>query len=405
VVSRQSAIDDPASFAKLLSASDLEEVAKSYADLYGVPVSIRTLDNSVAVAVGTSGGTGAIHRRSIGHAGHELAEIVLGPFDPARLPDLRAAAVAEQAAGLLGMMIRTAYDRHLAVAQHDAAMQAVARELGLQTVNLDQALDRLKDVDRLKSSFLATVSHELRTPLTSVIGYSEMLLEGLAGELSPEQHDYVRTILNKGEQLLHVITGILDVSMSSSGQLHLQRMPVALDSVLERVVVAAADEIRMREISVRPPEPCGLRVLGDESKLHQVFAQLLSNALKFTRDGGNVTIEIGVGPVEHQAEPSAGPASEASVGLGVQVAVEDSGIGISAEKQAHIFDAFFQVDSSSTREYGGTGLGLTLVKSYTEAHGGRVWVSSELGKGSRFTVALPVLGEDLERYLAGRAAL
>src|SRR5690606_8018152 len=121
--------------------------------------------------------------------------------------------------------------------------------------------------------------------------------------------------------------------------------------------------------------------------------QLVANAIKFTRAGGEVALDIGVGPLRKA------PAARELHQLGLRIAVSDSGIGISAEKQAHIFQPFFQVDSSSTREYGGTGLGLTLVKSYAEAHGGDVWVDSELGRGSRFTVSLPVVPEDLDAYL------
>ena len=152
------------------------------------------------------------------------------------------------------------------------------------------------------------------------------------------------------------------------------------------------------------PRPLGMRALGDEAKIKQIFVHLVTNAIKFTRSGGNIDVKIELGPLDRETRagrfgnPDSGTDGHDS--LGVRVSVSDSGIGISPEKQARIFEPFFQVDSSSTREYGGTGLGLTLVKSYTEAHGGKVWVASELGRGIRFTVSLPVLPEDLERYLA-----
>jgi signal transduction histidine kinase len=129
------------------------------------------------------------------------------------------------------------------------------------------------------------------------------------------------------------------------------------------------------------------QVLGDGRKLQQVLRQLLGNAIKFTPAGGMVTVSWRVGPLWPDDE--LGGRAATGTELGVRLSVRDTGIGISPEKQAHIFEPFFQVDSSSTREYGGTGLGLTLVKSYVEAHGGHVWVESTLGVGSTFTVSLP----------------
>lgn len=405
-MSRQSAIDDPVSLPDLLTAEDLEEIAKSYAELHGVPVSVRDSAGTLSVCAGLDGKTtsGAQHHRPLVHDGREIGEIIVGPYDPGLLADDRAADIAENAVKVLMVLVHAAYARHLTTAVHVAAMDDAYRELAAKNERLAEAVERLQEVDRLKSNFLATVSHELRTPLTSVIGYSEMLLEGLAGDLNEEQHDYVQTILAKADQLLQIITGILDVSMIESGAMRIAHAPVLIDDLIELVVDTFEPHARNQGIQLVRPAKLGVRALGDEKKIQQILTHLLTNAIKFTRSGGNVDLCVELGPlVSADGGGKFGPPDGAEPSVGVRVTVADSGIGISSEKQAHIFEPFFQVDSSSTREYGGTGLGLTLVKSYTEAHGGQVWVASELGHGSRFTVSLPLVPEDLESYLASQS--
>jgi signal transduction histidine kinase len=217
-----------------------------------------------------------------------------------------------------------------------------------------------------------------------------MLHEGLAGALNDEQREYVQTILSKADQLLQIITSILDVSLLESGQRQIEAGPISIVEVVESVVATFASQARKRRIRLNVRLPDGSvaatppRALGESRKVRQVIWNLLSNAVKFTPEGGEVTVEVSVGPLGGQGDADR---------LGVRVVVSDSGIGIPPEKQAHIFEPFFQVDSSSTREYGGTGLGLTLAKSYAEAHGGRIWVDSAVGKGSTFTVSFPVAPE------------
>jgi signal transduction histidine kinase len=327
-----------------------------------------------------------------GLAEGEAAQARLRPFaEPA------ARRILEHVARVVGVLLHTAYARHLTAQIHSATITETYKELSEKNDRLAAAVERMQEVDRLKSNFLATVSHELRTPLTSIIGYSEMLIEGLAGVLNVEQREYVQIIMEKGDQLLQLITGLLDVSRMDSGPLRLAREPLRVGELVSGILAAMAPLARRKRVDLRLESPADTpRVDGDREKLRQVLFNLIGNAIKFTPEGGRVAVTLALGPLARDEELVA-----AAVGvLGMRVRVADSGIGIAPEKQVRIFEPFFQVDSSSTREYGGTGLGLTLVKSYVEAHGGRVWVESELGRGSAFTVTLPVVAADLTVHAA-----
>lgn len=345
----------------------------------------------------------------LGPAGLTEAEAAMSRRRP--FGDAQARRITEQIARVLHVVLHTAYARHLAAQLHLAAMEDAYAELSDKNKRLAEAVERMQDVDRLKSNFLATVSHELRTPLTSVIGYSEMLLEGLAGGLNDEQREYVHIIMEKGDQLLQLISGILDVSRIEAGTLRVAREPVDLRDLIETAVTAVTPLLRRKRLAIASP-PLAPRVLGDRDKIRQVVMNLLGNAIKFTPEGGKIDIAVEVGALAREDDTgkfrtgamAAGSTTPEGQSLGVRLRVRDNGIGIAKEKQARIFEPFFQVDSSSTREYGGTGLGLTLVKSFVEAHGGRVWVDSELGRGSAFTVTLPALGDDLSTFLRGPSA-
>jgi signal transduction histidine kinase len=328
----------------------------------------------------------------LGAAGLREGEAALAA-SPA-LGDAQARRVLEHVVRVIGVLLHAAYARHLTAELHTAAIAETYRELSEKNARLHAAVERMQELDRLKSNFLATVSHELRTPLTSVIGYSEMLIEGLAGPLAPEQRDYVQIIMEKGDHLLTLITGLLDVSRMDSGTPTLSLEPCALPELCGSILSALGPLARRKRVELRAEPAAGVpRVLGDREKLRQVLFNLLSNAIKFTPEGGRVVLSLETGSLAREDDLG----STAPVGDGVRVRVVDSGIGISPEQQVRIFEPFFQVDSSSTREYGGTGLGLTLVKTYVEAHGGRVWVESELGRGSVFTVTLPVAEADAVR--------
>lgn len=271
------------------------------------------------------------------------------------------------------------------------ALQRKHRELEEKNALLEESNERLREVDKLKSNFLATVSHELRTPLTSVIGYSEMLLEGLAGPLTDDQRAYVQTILKKGDSLLHLISGILDISKIEKGAQELVREPSRPEALVESALSAIRPQANKKKleltVQVAPDLPL-LRV--DAYKIRQVLINLLGNAVKFTPAGGRVTVRVERWRPEPGAPPPAARRRESGHDEFVRFAVSDTGIGIPADKLERIFETFFQVDNSSTREYGGTGLGLAIVRNFVESHGGDVFVESELNRGSTFTFTLPV---------------
>jgi signal transduction histidine kinase len=296
-----------------------------------------------------------------------------------RAPEGTVAKVMAHFAQLVETLVTAGQKTYLTSQLHIEATLETNRELGDQNRRLEAMNSRLKELDRLKSSFLATVSHELRTPLTSIMGYSEMLSQGLAGPINDEQSEYVHTILDKSEALLKLISSILDISQIEAGKVRLTFEPVDVAEVIRSSLTSVAPQAQKRSIVLQLSLPeRQIRGTADREKLRQTIVNLLANAVKFTPERGKVTIsltEIGFQP-ELKAE-------------GYRISVEDTGLGIPPEHHERIFQSFYQVDSSSTREFGGAGLGLSIVKSFVEGHGGCVSVESEVGRGSRFTAVLP----------------
>ncbi|WP_224361650.1 sensor histidine kinase [Hyalangium versicolor] len=327
--------------------------------------------------------------------GAELGRVLFGPLVEAELATLpRDRVDVEKARSLESPLARAAafFSRvleGLMVAGHrcwlaSRIQQEAAGEIGRELQVRDErmaALDkRLREVDRLQSSFLGTVSHELRTPLASIIAYSELLSEGLTGPLNPEQIQCVQSITEMGRTLLDLITSILDISQLEAGKLRLAFAPVDAAEVVVGAVSSVTPQAKRKGLTldVRFPEFRQPRVLADKGRLQQVLVNLLANAVKFTSQGG-VRIRLSeVGP-----QPELGDAT------GYRIAVEDTGVGIREDQFERIFQSFYQVDGSSTREFGGVGLGLAIVKRFTEGHGGKVTVQSVPGEGSIFTVVLP----------------
>jgi len=256
---------------------------------------------------------------------------------------------------------------------------------------------RLTEANRVKSEFLAIMSHELRTPLTAIIGFSELLLEGVMGELSEEQRDSVKEVLNNGADLLEMINSLLDLSKVESGKMVLDPIPFDLNEVIERVQRATSSLIQRKKLKLITEVQKGLPAIqGEERKIQQIMLNLLSNAIKFTQKGGTVAIRINyfksLSDLQHfekysqKIEPKG---MEFKNGV-VVIHVEDTGVGIKPEHLDLIFDMFQQVDSSMTRSFGGTGLGLALAKKFVDLHQGIIWAESELGKGTSFYVVLPL---------------
>ncbi len=300
--------------------------------------------------------------------------------------------IASHLKATLDLILFSGHKALLTSTMHLASVTESYRELQEKNTKLQEAYDRLKELDRLKSNFLATVSHELRTPLTSIIGYSEMLSEGIAGELQNEQKEFVGTIHEKGEQLLQLIMSLLDLSKLESGTLSMKRKPTAITTVLGEVVTTITPNARKKGVNVKLElEPKLIELRADPERLRQVFINLCDNALKFTPKGGTITMRARTvqGAANDADDDDDGFALLAPAQAKLEVRVMDTGIGIPPKERQKVFDAFYQVDSSSTREYGGTGLGLSIVKRIVEAHNGTIGIEENTPTGAVFVVTLP----------------
>jgi signal transduction histidine kinase len=296
-----------------------------------------------------------------------------------RVPERTAARVVAHFAQVLGALVAAGQKSHLTNQLHLEAMREAHRELEANNARLGQLNARLKELDRLKSSFLGTVSHELRTPLTSILGYAEMLTEGLVGTLNADQLQCVRTIQEKGETLQELITSMLDISQIEAGKLRLAFEPVDLGQVLATAVTSVKPQAQRRNLALEVLTPLvPPQAWADKDRLRQVVVNLLDNAVKFTPVCGRIVLRLS----EVAVQPELGVP-------GYRIQVEDTGVGIPVDQFERIFQSFYQVDNTPSREFGGAGLGLAIVKSFVEGHGGRVSVESEHGRGSRFTLVLP----------------
>lgn len=393
----------------------------------------RAALQEVAAAVkrlepGPSGGaaytcfTGAVYEVSaITYEGRKLGKIVLGPFLPpsvnepptsllavepgidiprarellSKMPRAQPETVQQIARYLratLDLILFSGHKTAVTNKMHLASVRESFRELEQKNAALQEAYDRLKELDILKSNFLATVSHELKTPLTSIIGYSEMLAEGIAGELPDEQRGFVRTIHEKGEQLLELIAGLLDLSKLASGTLGMRKADVSVEHLIADVIVTVAPSARRKSVvlsaEVQPDLPM---IWADAARLRQVLLNLVENALKFTPSSGEIVISARAAAMELQADGDLrGLVLLSKTQPAVEIRVADTGIGVADSEKEKIFDPFYQVDSSSTRQVGGTGLGLSIVRRLVEAHDGKVWVEDNRPHGAVFLVQLPV---------------
>jgi signal transduction histidine kinase/putative methionine-R-sulfoxide reductase with GAF domain len=248
--------------------------------------------------------------------------------------------------------------------------------LAIQNARLFREIEdksrQIEAANRHKSEFLANMSHELRTPLNAIIGFSEVLGERMFGELNEKQAEYTEDILSSGRHLLSLINEILDLSKVEAGRMELELaafdLPLAIDNA--RTFVRERATKHGINLDVTIDERLG-DFVGDERKIKQILLNLLSNAVKFTPEGGRIGIKA------RQADGS------------VEISVSDTGIGIAPEDQAKIFEEFRQVGGDYAHKREGTGLGLTLAKKFVELHGGKIWVESEVGKGSTFSFTLP----------------
>jgi len=233
------------------------------------------------------------------------------------------------------------------------------------------------EADRAKSEFVSTVSHELRTPLTSIKGYSDLLFAGAVGPINDQQKHFLDIIRNNADRLTALINDLLDISRIESGRIKLDIEPQQLDDIVHDVTDSLRDAIVDKgldfELDISQDLP---QVMGDRTRLVQIVTNLVNNAYKYTDEGW---IRVALSQLDGA----------------VRLDVADTGIGISTEDQSKIFERFYRADTPVMEGRGGTGLGLAITKELVELHGGRMWVTSEVGTGSTFTVVLPAAAEEM----------
>lgn len=247
----------------------------------------------------------------------------------------------------------------------------IISQLDMIAEALVRSSERLRALDELKSQFLSNVSHELRTPLTSIKGYADNLIDGVVGELDERQRRYVERISQNSERLVKMINDLLSLSRIEAGRIEFNPTNFSLYSLMEEMVFEFTNIAEKKGVSISFNCPSDLTIFADGDKLREVIINLVDNAIKFTPSGGRVTL--------HAEERD----------KYVDIAVEDTGAGIPQESLDEIFDRFHQVRRREKINSEGIGIGLAIVKSLVELHGGNVTVRSESGKGSRFTVTLP----------------
>jgi signal transduction histidine kinase len=283
------------------------------------------------------------------------------------------------------------FDRRLSITSHDeleiladtfnhmtSRLKENVEQLEESNKKLGAVNEELKELDRMKSDLLANVSHELRTPLTAIKGYTDYILERRLGAITEKQEKGLVVVQRNLERLSKTINALLDFSRMDVGRIALNLQPFPLGPLLEQIVTALRSELERKGLKLTADIERGLApVIADREKLGAVLENLIINALKFTPQGGCITVSAS----------RAGSTTRPSA----RICVSDTGVGIAPDQIAKIFNRFHQVDTSSTRRFGGVGLGLAIVKSILEAHGTDVSVESEVGRGTTFAFVLPVL--------------
>ena len=301
-------------------------------------------------------------------------EIVL-EGDPPQFLDVRVSPLYDHQKRLTGRVIvfRDITERKLAEQRIQAQNEALVKA----NQELIIARKLAEEATVLKSQFLATMSHELRTPLNAIIGYTEIQLEGMTGELTPEQEDYQRRVLANGEHLLALINDVLDISKIEAGRMEIVNNPFNVREWMNEIVLQnrGLAEGKGLEFAVDIDPQLPETIIGDAARLKQIVINLISNAIKFTEKG---SVKVNLSQNDAQSW---------------KITVTDTGIGIPAHAQDMIFDEFRQVDNTATRQYGGTGLGLAIVKKLVLMMGGKINLKSETGEGSTFTITIPYVKE------------
>jgi two-component system sensor histidine kinase BarA len=265
---------------------------------------------------------------------------------------------------------RQILELHTALQESNRQLEQRVEE---RTVELRRALERLSELNQLKANLISNVSHELRTPLAHIKGYIELLAEGQLGGVSAEQQNALVVVRRASERLERLIDDLIEFSAGSRTGITLNLTPIVIPDLIDLAVERSREKAAKAGVDLAVEVPDGLlQPMADAERLGWVLHQLIDNAIKFTPSGGRVRIR-------------AAPATRA-----VEVAVADTGIGIPQERLAEVFEPFHQLDGSPTRRYGGTGLGLSLVRLILDAHGAPLNVESQVGEGTTLTFTLPV---------------
>lgn len=272
----------------------------------------------------------------------------------------------------LGRLSAEAQTLVLAELEDRTAGRKAQSRLWAAQVREREAVERLDALDRAKTDFISSVSHELRTPITSVLGYTEILRSGEAGELDLRQLQLLERVERNGQRLLTVVEDLLTLSHVESGEFQIDESDVTLPVVVRRALGALEPMLAVRRLRMAVTvTPVDLVVVGDSTQIERAVINLVSNAIKFTPDGGGISVEVG-------------REDDACV-----VRVEDTGVGIPADEQAHVFDRFFRTTHAHQQAVPGTGLGLSIVRSIAWSHGGSVSLESEAGRGTTVRLLLP----------------
>ncbi len=301
-----------------------------------------------------------------------------------RIADLGATLLDENPDALIECFVVTSQDQYLGIVTGEALLRCKVLLLQAREAELSLALEAAKEGSRAKSNFLALMSHELRTPLNGIIGFSEVLSQEMFGSLSPRYRDYAGDIHGAGKHLLALINDILDLSKAEAGRFDLNCSDVAPSDLIEECLRLMRDRARANGLYLgRHIAPNLPHLLVDRLRLKQMLLNLLSNAVKFTPAGGSVRLDARTDPEGRMV-----------------LAVTDSGIGIARENIPLALEPFRQIASPFARNAEGTGLGLTLVRSLMEMHGGRLEIESQLDQGTVARLIFPA-----ERVIAQTTAL
>ena len=269
-------------------------------------------------------------------------------------------------------IVRDISERKQADDRIRAVREQYTAELAVKNEQLEARNREVEKANRLKSEFLASMSHELRTPLHTVIGFTELLMEESEGSLNPKQKRFLGHILQDSRHLLELINEVLDISKIEAGKLALQPENFNFGACVEEALGAIRNQAAAKNIRLENKNSFGGLLRADRLRIKEILYNLLSNAIKFTPDGGTVWLEAA-------AQPDL-----------LKVTVGDTGIGISPEEHAAIFEKFYQVGDTTSGVREGTGLGLAITKKLVVLHGGTIWLESQKGQGSRFSFTLPL---------------